>query len=636
LKEVSVITSYGKKGLYLAAILAPPIMIIYLVYHYGVPVPYFSDQWDLVPLIEKMFNHHVTISDLWEHNTEHRAFFPVIILMILAYLTNWNIWYEFYTNVALAGITLLFLYALLKKTFPNHLPPWLAITFSAVVFSTWQHQCWTWGPCISILLCILLVVITVWALDRWPGKLQGVIIALIAAVAASYTYSNGLLTWVIVIPMLVQKKARNWKHISLWAIGFIFTVLFYFHHYTGASQHIPSVWQILSDIPAHIMFILTCLGTPLVYTPGIPLLPLLAGFGLLIAEAFMIFHIARLNREEISNLLSWLVLAAFAFMTACAISLTRLDTGMPMSSRYTSFANLFILSTLVTAGYWSESYQGTRRLHQHHLLLLRRISSVALLTLFIGSSIAGVVLMRSNYHYINGSFTALQKFPETDAIDLIKLCPWGNTFKTYDHAETLANLGIIVPKQNYTDKDRKRYVAFQQLLQINKTLRGKNGEADQYIELGEFYINENDMEKVTASYQKAFSIELSLMQIYLSEIDKYAAIGKTDDAVILLEVLNEVLPGDPVIDLKIACLYSRQDKKEEAIHYLRRAVWAKGLNDLNTIQHEPDLANIRDTSQFKNIERTLSLKRQSKWELTISESIQNIMKLLAQIKSLLF
>ena len=52
-----------KKILIGIAIFLPPVFTFFFVYKFGITIPYL-DQWEFVPLLEKMHNNTLTLSDL--------------------------------------------------------------------------------------------------------------------------------------------------------------------------------------------------------------------------------------------------------------------------------------------------------------------------------------------------------------------------------------------------------------------------------------------------------------------------------------------------------------------------------------------------------------------------------------------
>jgi hypothetical protein len=63
----SLVSRYG----YQILTLVPFAYLLYVVIKYGVAVPCL-DQWDLVPVLDKMYRGELTGGDLWAQHNEHR------------------------------------------------------------------------------------------------------------------------------------------------------------------------------------------------------------------------------------------------------------------------------------------------------------------------------------------------------------------------------------------------------------------------------------------------------------------------------------------------------------------------------------------------------------------------------------
>lgn len=50
-----------------------------------------QDQWEIAPIFEKVNNKTLSFSDLMAQHNESRNFFPRLIFIALAFLTNWNV-----------------------------------------------------------------------------------------------------------------------------------------------------------------------------------------------------------------------------------------------------------------------------------------------------------------------------------------------------------------------------------------------------------------------------------------------------------------------------------------------------------------------------------------------------------------
>ena len=75
---------------------------------FSVDVP-FWDQWELVPRLQHLYAGTITLDDLWQQHNEHRKVFPILWMLVLAGLSDWNVHLEIATNVALgAGMFLIY------------------------------------------------------------------------------------------------------------------------------------------------------------------------------------------------------------------------------------------------------------------------------------------------------------------------------------------------------------------------------------------------------------------------------------------------------------------------------------------------------------------------------------------------
>jgi len=229
-----------------------------LVGRYGITVP-FWDARELVPLLERIQSGTLAFSDLWAQHNEHRIFFPKVIMLALAQLTGWDLTWELIINFILASVTLLFFCHLLRQTLDSSWP-WVSILFSAFIFSPCQWENFSWGWQLSVFFTNLAMGVAVWSVTRWPGRWRGICLAIGAALIASYSVINGLMTWVAVLFLILQRE-RNWKHAVL--VGFAFTtaMVFYTPGYTGILQ--SNLLFLISHPLDFIVYVLIYLGSPM-------------------------------------------------------------------------------------------------------------------------------------------------------------------------------------------------------------------------------------------------------------------------------------------------------------------------------------------------------------------------------------
>src|SRR5712672_382899 len=153
LQAAAVLSRHSDK--ILAAV--PLLILIWVVARYAIDVPYL-DQWDLVPLIDKMYQGQLTVHDLWMQFNEHRIFFPKLIMLGLARLTHWNIRYESAVSVLLAMAVFLVLACQIRasaRVFGGRQLRWALPACSLVAFSVSQYENFLWGWQLGLLLGLL-------------------------------------------------------------------------------------------------------------------------------------------------------------------------------------------------------------------------------------------------------------------------------------------------------------------------------------------------------------------------------------------------------------------------------------------------------------------------------------------------
>jgi tetratricopeptide (TPR) repeat protein len=330
------------------AIVLPIVFTFYYVYNYGVTIP-FWDQWEFVPLLEKMHNHTLSLADLWAQHNEHRIIFPQIVMLILARLSNWNIFWELCTNIVLAIFILLFLLSILHNTIKST-SPFLKIFISMMVFSMVQRENWEWGWQIQMFMSVLGSVIAIWAANKWQGKAIGLIVIIPAAILSSYSFNSGLLTWLAVLVVFLLQKKWKLKHIIILVSACIATVLLYYYKYTKPINH-PPVLSFVSHPLIYAEYITTYLGGALVwhFPPGRLAVTIISLFLISLA----IFNLRRFDKQTLQEQAPWLGLALYACMAACATALGRAGFGwqQAVSSRYTTISLFLPLCAIVLLRY---------------------------------------------------------------------------------------------------------------------------------------------------------------------------------------------------------------------------------------------------------------------------------------------
>jgi hypothetical protein len=429
-----------RKILFVVLFLAAPFSILYLIQNYGLTIP-FWDQWSFVHLLEKSRYGQLSLSDLWAQHAEHRIFFPRLVMLALASMTNWKIIYELYTNFIFASLTMLFLYFLLRYSLDDTVPSWLLVVFSLVIFSPAEYENWAWGWQIPIFLSTLATTVTVWTLVRWPDQLKGILLAIMSAVIASYSFNNGLITWVIGGAMLMLRQERKWTYIILWSSAFIATLALYYHGYAKLgyrpllSMHHPYDFA---------QYVLAYIGAPLAFHNKY--IAIIMGLFLLIATSILSVIIYRIDKEEFNKVIPWIALALYSLLSGIATGMGRLRFGIDqsLSSRYVTISLFLILSTLAVAAIFIKNHL---RPGKHFFLKWGVATSLVSFLLFCYgmSFLVGVRLMVDRYEQVAVASLCLEdpQFASDDCLRLLNPDP----VKVRECINILRRMGITFSVQ---------------------------------------------------------------------------------------------------------------------------------------------------------------------------------------------
>lgn len=428
----------GKKALVAVVIILPALFTFYCVYKFGLRVPYY-DQWAVVPLLEKMHSHTLTLSDLWRQHNEHRLIFPKSLMLFLAGLSNWNIFFELCANIIIAVFTLMFLLSILRST-SKTASFWLKMLISLMVFSMVQWENWSWGWQMQIFLSVLGSVIAIWAANKWRGKNAGLVLAISGAVLSSYSFNTGLVTWpAVLIVMLLQKEWRL-KHIVILLAACIVTILLYYYDYAKCPAH-SFLFFFLKHPLLYARYVLTYLGASLSWTYYFaPITSII----ILALISLAIVNIWRFDKQKLRELAPWLALALYACLAACATGVGRTINGwqQAFSSRYTTFSLFLPLSTAVLLWHSMKLNTAVNRKKRLRNLFFAGAIAVVFIVLYISTCFTGLKDMKIQSKRINGAAFCLTH-PEIADERIVKILnPDPNTIKMI---KTLSDLGVKFP-----------------------------------------------------------------------------------------------------------------------------------------------------------------------------------------------
>jgi len=380
--------SLSKKHISLAPIIIAATLIFIGIVHYGVNTP-FWDEWEMVPLFQHYDHHMLSIGDLWRQHNEHRIFFPNAVLLIMAYVTHWNIGAEIVLSFILSLISVSLIYKMMTVRIKNSVLAILGTFFLGFWFySPVQWENWSWGWQIEWFLCIAAILTSIYLLDRLgPAKRMGTrektrfIGAIFAAVIASFSLGSGIIVWVVGIITIILYRQRR-RIIAYWVSAGVLTTGLYYYHYHKPGG--PSVLTFIHQPVGFCKYVLEFFGRPV--SDNIDVSRILGA--ILISLLIPIAGILWFNRRNLNKFIPWLALISLPIMVSLMTAVSRLGFGVEqgMASRYTAFSLLYIIGV---SGIFLLAID-TGRISKQKTVLTILISIAVVLPLLISSYKNGI------------------------------------------------------------------------------------------------------------------------------------------------------------------------------------------------------------------------------------------------------
>ncbi len=347
--------------------LCPVLILMYMVMRFPLEAP-FRDSWSLVPFLEKMYQGTLVPTDLLAQHAEHRPFFPRVILLSLARLTHWDLFYEAALNFVLAiGIFLNFLFRRsLQEIGRVRLPLWFIPVISAFLFSLVQYENFWVGW--QLVLMLNIYAVTWGTIFLCTGKISWLRIgaAAVCGIVATFSHAIGLFFWLVGAGVILLTSELSMRQrgvfLATWMVIFCSIFICYFWGFERTVYpDIPVTKQVaIFSCPVEYgKFLLKYLSS------GVSSFSLkgtyvfsLAG---LVALPFLVGRWIRQRAFGIKPLLPSIVFCSYSIGAALLTGLNRAGwcSSMALSSRYTSLSLLFWISVCIM--FYFTSLTGDRK-----------------------------------------------------------------------------------------------------------------------------------------------------------------------------------------------------------------------------------------------------------------------------------
>jgi hypothetical protein len=316
----------------------PPLALLLYVHNFGRNT-FFWDDFDLVPLIEKMAKGTLTVSDLFAQHNEHRQLFPYAVILIIGGVTQYNTLALMYFSWALIVLTSVVLFLAYWHSTWSAGSRWVVLTFLPVemlLFSFRQYESilWAFTSEIYVMIFAVLVALTLLGMSKKLDHLF--VLSILSAIVASFSFAVGMAVWPAGLVQILDVRTK-FKKSLLWCVSGSITVACYFIGYISPGNS-PPITYVLSHPLNGIIYFLTLIGGPLsddVRTA--------ATYGAFIAfvGVVVLLWLAK-NREMLRQHQLMISLIIFALLYSIATTVGRSGVGIQFAttSRYTPIVSL--------------------------------------------------------------------------------------------------------------------------------------------------------------------------------------------------------------------------------------------------------------------------------------------------------
>ncbi|HMH43062.1 MAG TPA: hypothetical protein VK557_06240, partial [Pyrinomonadaceae bacterium] len=206
-----------KRALVRCLPLAPAIFLAVLIPRYWVDLPQY-DEWDSVTFFEHLSQGSLTASLLFKQANEYRQFFPNVIVVALGWVTRWDLRYDMVVIFVIACLISANVWRLAARTLQED--PWkfslLIFLANLIIFSPTQYENWLQGQQMVYYLPILCVTACVLVTRADLASSTKFLICAGLSTVSMFSSANGVVCWVVVLPMLLFTEWPKNRRLALW------------------------------------------------------------------------------------------------------------------------------------------------------------------------------------------------------------------------------------------------------------------------------------------------------------------------------------------------------------------------------------------------------------------------------------
>ncbi len=315
----------------------PVVAYFWFLHHYALNV-IFRDQWSDVYTVN-----HDWFGNLWAQHDVHRILFPNVVVVFLAEYTHLNIVLEEFISAGCLVAATALLVVAHRRRIPS--TPWLFyVPVVVVMFSLNQVQNTLWGFQLAWYMVLLSLAACVYVIDTPALSWAHIGVALVIAVAGSFSSLMGLFIWPVGLLILVQRRRRRafgW----VWTASALVTAAIYFHGFAfSQSESGNDNFYALQHPLVTLKYVVFGLGGSVGLPASPTWLPMLFGVVLLAVSCGALAFYG-LRRDETSGRTIGVALIVFGLLFAASTAFGRTWDGLILASRYNTFYFLLLVGS---------------------------------------------------------------------------------------------------------------------------------------------------------------------------------------------------------------------------------------------------------------------------------------------------
>jgi len=333
--------------------IVPVILLLNLLLQNTVNVPY-ADQWAVTNTVIKSATGTIGWQDLYAQHNESRKVFPRLIFIALAHLTHYNVNYEILVSFVMTCLISIVLFLLGVKTIYGMTRTHLFLLFitNLLLFTPAQYEAWMIGLSNVVFISIFCLTTSILVAFTQLSMRLKYAIGIGLALISTFSFANGLLLWVITLPVLIVANSttslvitiyRDRWLILVWLGAFCLTLFAYFYSYQKPAFH-PSLTQALSEPGAVISYFFAFLGNPFAWGTKLDNPSFAVWIGAVLCGLFslQIFYLLKNWQHQLlqKQAIGWVMLGVYAILSAAITTVGRVGFGVEqsLSPRYVTFA----------------------------------------------------------------------------------------------------------------------------------------------------------------------------------------------------------------------------------------------------------------------------------------------------------